>query len=179
MRALIPIGRPVRYSAGKAPIVASGRLNRMMNGVTRELNVSTIARYTIRIATPIEVNRPPNASFCCWVTPASRTSTVDGIWPAVTRPSISVWTAALTAPVLASAMSAVIDAAGEPSMRVIEPWASACSTVAISPSGTLATVPTGSVRSVSTDVTWSGSRRTTIAVVPSSSGSWTWVAVVP
>ena len=74
-------------------------------------------------------------------------------------------------------MSAVIDAAGEPSMRVIEPWASACSTVAIWPSGTLTTVPTGSARSVSTDVTWSGSRRTTIAVVPSSSGSWTWVAV--
>ena len=64
-------------------------------------------------------------------------------------------------------------------MRVIEPCASACSTVAIWPSGTLTTVPTGSVRSVSTDVTWSGSRRTTIAVVPFSSGSWTWVAVVP
>ena len=55
-------------------------------------------------------------------------------------------------------------------MRVIEPWTSTCSTVAIWPSGTLTTVPTGSVRSVSTDVTWSGSRRTTIAAVPSSSG---------
>ena len=42
MRALTPIGRPVRYSAGNAPIVASGRLNRMMNGVTSELNASTI-----------------------------------------------------------------------------------------------------------------------------------------
>ena len=37
--------RPVRESsAGKAPIVASGRLNRMMNGVTSELNASTIIR---------------------------------------------------------------------------------------------------------------------------------------
>ena len=43
MRALTPSGRPVTYSAGKAPIVASGRLNRMMNGVISELNVSTIA----------------------------------------------------------------------------------------------------------------------------------------
>ncbi len=33
---------PVKYSAGKAPIVASGRLNRMMNGVISELNVRTI-----------------------------------------------------------------------------------------------------------------------------------------
>ena len=43
MRALTPSGRPVMNSAGKAPIVASGRVNRMMNGVIRELNVSTIA----------------------------------------------------------------------------------------------------------------------------------------
>ena len=42
MRALTPIGRPVTYSAGNAPIVASGRLNRMMNGVTSELKVRTI-----------------------------------------------------------------------------------------------------------------------------------------
>ena len=41
MRALMPIGRPVRYSAGNAPMVASGRLNRMTNGVTSELNVRT------------------------------------------------------------------------------------------------------------------------------------------
>ena len=42
MSALTPIGRPVRYSAGNAPMVASGRVNRMMNGVTSELKVSTI-----------------------------------------------------------------------------------------------------------------------------------------
>ena len=40
--ALTPMGRPVMYSAGNAPIVASGRLNRMTNGVTSESNVSTI-----------------------------------------------------------------------------------------------------------------------------------------
>ena len=68
----------------------------------------------------------------------------------------------LTAPVSTLAMSALIDAAGEPSMRVIDPWAFACSTVAIWPSGTLTTVPTGT-SGASTDVTWSGSRRTTIA----------------
>ena len=38
--ALSPIGRSVISSAGKAPIVASGRLNRMMNGVTSELKAS-------------------------------------------------------------------------------------------------------------------------------------------
>ena len=43
MSALTPSGLPVKYSAGSAPIVASGRLNRMMNGVISELNVSTIA----------------------------------------------------------------------------------------------------------------------------------------
>ena len=85
----------------------------------------------------------------------------------------------LTLPVSSSAISAVIDAAGDSSMRVIEPWASTCSTVAIWPSGTLATVPTGSAWRSSTDVTWSGSRRTKIAVAPSSSGSWTRVADVP
>ena len=42
MSALTPIGRPVRYSAGNAPMVASGSVNRMMNGVTSELKVSTI-----------------------------------------------------------------------------------------------------------------------------------------
>ena len=42
MRALTPMGRPVMSSAGNAPISASGRLNRMMNGVTSELKVSTI-----------------------------------------------------------------------------------------------------------------------------------------
>ena len=42
MRALTPIGRPVTYRAANAPIVASGRLNRMMNGVMSELNVRTI-----------------------------------------------------------------------------------------------------------------------------------------
>ena len=42
MSALTPIGRPVRYRAGNAPIVASGRVNRMTNGVTSELKVSTI-----------------------------------------------------------------------------------------------------------------------------------------
>ena len=44
MSALSPIGRSVMSSAGNAPIVASGRLNRMMNGVTSELNASTIIR---------------------------------------------------------------------------------------------------------------------------------------
>ena len=42
MSALTPIGRPVTYRAGNAPMVASGRLNRMMNGVTSELKVRTI-----------------------------------------------------------------------------------------------------------------------------------------
>ena len=42
MSALTPIGRPVRYSAGNAPMVASGRLNRMMNGVISELKARTI-----------------------------------------------------------------------------------------------------------------------------------------
>ena len=42
MSALTPMGRPVMNSAGKAPMVASGRLNRMMNGVTSELKASTI-----------------------------------------------------------------------------------------------------------------------------------------
>ena len=42
MSALTPIGRPVMYRAGNAPIIASGRLNRMMNGVTSELNARTI-----------------------------------------------------------------------------------------------------------------------------------------
>ena len=44
MSALTPIGRPVRNSAGKAPMVASGRVNRMMNGVMSELKASTIIR---------------------------------------------------------------------------------------------------------------------------------------
>ena len=41
MSAETPIGRSVRYRAGKAPMSASGRLNRMMNGVISELNVRT------------------------------------------------------------------------------------------------------------------------------------------
>jgi hypothetical protein len=39
-----PDRRSVSSSAGNAPIVASGRLNRMMNGVTSELNARTIIR---------------------------------------------------------------------------------------------------------------------------------------
>ena len=42
MSALTPIGRPVTNSAAKAPIVASGRLNRITNGVMSEPKVSTI-----------------------------------------------------------------------------------------------------------------------------------------
>jgi len=49
-------------AAGNAPIVARGRVNRMMNGVTRELNVSTIAMYTTRMATPtVPAIRPATA----------------------------------------------------------------------------------------------------------------------
>ena len=44
MSALIPIGRSVKYSAGKAPIVASGRVNRITNGVMSELKARTIIR---------------------------------------------------------------------------------------------------------------------------------------
>ena len=44
MSALMPIGRPVSSSAGKAPMVASGRLNRMMNGVISEPKASTSIR---------------------------------------------------------------------------------------------------------------------------------------
>ena len=40
MRALMPMGRPVMSSAGKAPMVASGRLNRMTNGSTSDPNTS-------------------------------------------------------------------------------------------------------------------------------------------
>ena len=39
-----PIGRPVRYRAANAPMVASGRLNMMMNGVMSELKARTIIR---------------------------------------------------------------------------------------------------------------------------------------
>ncbi len=42
MSALTPIARPVRSSAGKTPIAASGRLNMITNGVTRLLNARTI-----------------------------------------------------------------------------------------------------------------------------------------
>ena len=50
-------------------------------------------------------------------------------------------TAADTAPVSSLVISAVIDAAGAWSMRVMLPWTSACSTEATSPSGTLVDGP--------------------------------------
>ncbi len=42
IRALMPIGRWVMKSAGKAPIVASGRLNMMTNGSIRESKTRTM-----------------------------------------------------------------------------------------------------------------------------------------
>ena len=42
MRALMPMGRWVRNSAGKAPIVASGRLNMMTSGSISELKTRTM-----------------------------------------------------------------------------------------------------------------------------------------
>ena len=61
-------------------------------------------------------------------------------------------------------ISAVTDAAGAWSMRVMLPWTSACSTVATCSSGTLVTVPTGSWRSSSTEVVASGSTWTTRSI---------------
>ena len=40
--ALMPSGLPVMSSAGMAPMMASGRLKRMMNGVMSEPRASTI-----------------------------------------------------------------------------------------------------------------------------------------
>ena len=64
-----------------------------------------------------------------------------------------VWTLFDTAPVSLLVISAEIDEDGAWSMRVMLPWTSACSTVAICDSGTFATVPTGSAARASTDVT--------------------------
>ena len=44
MRALMPMGWPVMSSAGKAPMVASGRLNRMTSGSTSDPNRNTMTR---------------------------------------------------------------------------------------------------------------------------------------
>ena len=88
----------------------------------------------------------------------------------------------------------MIRAAGAWSMRVMLPWTSACSTVATSSSGTLATVPTGSWLSSSTEVATSGSTCTTRSIgCPGSRVTWvtvwatsalrtsfaTWAAVSP
>ena len=93
------------------------------------------------MATPIEANRPPNASLCCWLTPASSTSTPTGMLPSASSASIVDWTDADTAPVSSLRISAVIRAAGAWSMRVMLPWTSACSTVATCSSGTLVDGP--------------------------------------
>ena len=44
IRALMPMGRWVRNRAGKAPIVASGRLNMMTSGSISELKTRTMTR---------------------------------------------------------------------------------------------------------------------------------------
>ena len=93
------------------------------------------------------------------------------------------------------AISAEIEAAGDSSIRVMEPCALTSSTVATVSSGALTTVPTGSWRRSSTDVTLAGSAWTKtstasplwpitirVAVVPTSAArtSWaTWAAVRP
>ncbi len=113
------------------------------------------------------------------MTPASLTDTVLGMEPSATRASIWVWTSWLTLPVSTVVISAEIEAAGAWSTRVIVPWASTCSTVAILPSGSLTAVPTGIALSSSTVVTDVGSTCTNTAVAPGSSGSVTVVAVAP
>ena len=73
-------------------------------------------------------------------------------------------------------ISAVTEAAGCWSIRVMLPWTATCSTVAMVASGTFVTVPTGSALSASTDATSAGSTWTmTLIVCPS--GDWMVVAV--
>jgi hypothetical protein len=65
-----------------------------------------------------------------------------------------------TAPVSLLVMSAVIDADGAWSMRVMLPWVATEATSATELSATLAPVPTGSALSASIEVTRAGSSRT-------------------
>ena len=91
-------------------------------------------------------------------------------------------------------ISAVIDDAGFWSMRVMLPWTSTCSTAAICPSGTLATVPTSRALRSSTDATAVGSSWTMTEIVCPSDDltevafwatraerTWfdTWAALIP
>jgi hypothetical protein len=62
------------------------------------------------MATPIEANRPPNASLCCWLTPASSAVVPAGKAPDAASESSSVWTDFETAPVSTLVISAVIEA---------------------------------------------------------------------
>ena len=124
MSALTPIGRPVRYSAGNAPIVASGRLNRMMNGVIERVEGQHHHHVDEQDGDAHRGEQP--AERLGLLLGDAGEPDVDarpGSCPSATRASISDCTVWLTAPVSSSAISAVMDAAGASSMRVIVPWA--------------------------------------------------------
>ena len=116
------------------------------------------------MATAIEANSPPNASACCWLTPASSTVTPAGIVPTASSASISAWTDCDTAPVSSLVISPLIVAAGASLTRVMLPWTSVCTTVATSASGTVRTVPTGRASRSSTEVVAAGSTWTMSAI---------------
>ena len=126
----------------------------------------------------MELNRPPNACPCCWVTPENRTSTPAGIEPAAFSLLTVAWAAVDAPPVSLPVTSAVIEADGAWSIRVMLPWVATWLTSATEPSATFVPRPTGSALRESTDVTRAGSSWTYRSIGPPSA-SWTRVTSAP